>query len=218
METGHGMRSHGDTPERGVGMSKGSRRPSGASSRRAPRQPTGPQERPRASAQELASEREALWEASALSPATSVPQAHFSAGVRAALEQIFGADEHPLLGRVAERSVIYAAEARDNAAAGLVTLAAGYDMTAETLAARLDLPLEIVHMQFFDCPPALLAEVARALQAPLAEVSLAFATSRDSSEQRPQPERSFVTLISEAPSLSEEQRRHWLALLAADPA
>jgi hypothetical protein len=30
--------------------------------------------------------------------------------------------------------------------------------------------------------------------------------------------RSFAAIITMAPSLSEEQRRHWLALLAADPA
>jgi hypothetical protein len=37
-------------------------------------------------------------------------------------------------------------------------------------------------------------------------------------EQKSGYERTFASSISEAPSLSEEQRRHWLALLATDPA
>jgi hypothetical protein len=159
-----------------------------------------------------------LWEASALSSATSVPEAHLTAGVRAALEQLFGAEKSPRLGRVAERGAVFDAGTPDDAGTGLAALAAHYGVTPETLATRLDLPLEIVRAQFSECPPALLAEVARALQAPLAEVALALDMPRDDAEQDPQRDRSFATLISTAPSLSEEQRRSWLALLAADPA
>jgi hypothetical protein len=155
-----------------------------------------------------------LWEASALSPASGVPEAHLSAGVRAALEQLFGEEESLRLGRVAERGAVYGAGTPDDAGIGLEALAANYGVAPESLAARLDLPLEIVRAQFSDCPPALLAEVAQVLQAPLAEVALALGRPYDGAGQDPRPDRSFATLISKAPSLSEEQRRHWLALLA----
>jgi hypothetical protein len=162
---------------------------------------------------ELAREREALKEASALSPANTVPEAQLSPGVRVALERIFGADEQPRLGRVAERSAVYGAV--DVAGGGLPTLASSYGVTLEALAERMDLSVDVVRTPFSDCPPALLAEVAQALRAPLAEVALALQAD---GEQKSGYERTFASSISEAPSLSEEQRRHWLALLATDPA
>jgi hypothetical protein len=78
------------------------------SKRRAPNTPANQQ----ADAPDLAAEREALWDASALSPADSVPEADFSPGVRAALDHIFPA-EQSRLGRVAERSAIYGAGATE---------------------------------------------------------------------------------------------------------
>jgi hypothetical protein len=52
----------------------------------------------------------------------------------------------------------------------------------------------------------------------MAEVALAFCAGDDGDEQEPDEERSFAAVVRTAPSLSEEQRRHWLALLAAGPA
>jgi hypothetical protein len=177
--------------------------------------------RRRANAQQrrLAAEREALWEARALSVAESVPEADFSPGVRAALEQIIAEEEQGSpapLARVAERGVGYGTGDE------LAALAARHGVTLEALAARPDLPLEIVRALgqreadgslSSDCPPALLAEVSRVLRAPIAEVAQTLQAERDSGETR-----SFAAIITMAPSLSEEQRRHWLALLAADPA
>lgn len=171
-----------------------------------------------ASKESRASEREALWEASALSPATALPEAALSPGARAALDHIFGEEEQPHLRQVAERGVAYGAEAQATPIGeGLATLAAHYGLTLETLAARLDLPVEIAREPFADCPPALLAEVARALRAPLAEVALALCGSAETDMQDTRADRSFAEIIRMAPSLSEEQRRHWLALLVSDP-
>src|SRR5262245_51743981 len=87
----------------------------------------------RAESPGLAAEREALWEASALSPADSAPEVDLSPGVRAALEQIFPAEE-PRLGRVAERGVVYDTGATGGADEGIEALAGRYGMTLETLA------------------------------------------------------------------------------------
>jgi hypothetical protein len=111
---------------------------------------------------------------SALPPAGSVPEADFSPGVRAALDQIFPA-EQSRLGRVAERSAIYGAGATDGAGAGLEALADRYGVT---LALRAD----------------------------------------NDREHAPDQGHSFAERVRMAPSLTEEQRRHWLALLAANPA
>jgi len=181
------------------------------SKRRAPNTPANQQ----ADAPDLAAEREALWDASALSPADSVPEADFSPGVRAALDHIFPA-EQSRLGRVAERSAIYGAGATDGAGEGLEALADRYGVTLETLATRLDLSAEVLRAPNADCPPALLVEVAKALHAPMAEVALAL-RSNDDHEHAPDQGHSFVERIRTAPSLTEEQRRRWLALLAADP-
>jgi hypothetical protein len=180
--------------------------------RRAPNAPANQQ----ADAPDLAAEREALWEASALSTANSVPEADFSPGVRAALDHIFPA-EQPRLGRVAERSAIYGAGATDGAGEGLEALTDRYGVTLETLATRLDLSAEILRAPSSDCPPALLVEVAKALRTPMAEVALAL-SSNDDREHTPAQGHSFAERIRTAPSLTEEQRRRWLALLAADPA
>jgi hypothetical protein len=202
-------------------MSKGSRGAPRASSKGQPRRTAGQQPRPHMSAQELASEREALWDASALSPA-ALPEAAFSPGVRAALEQIFGPQEQTRLGRVAEQGVTYKASGAANTGGelngedGLAALATQCGVTPEELAARLDLPVEFVRARYSDCPPALLAEVAQVLRAPLAEVAQALRASSDAKER--DQARTFVETISMAPSLSDEQRRHWLAILAADPA
>jgi hypothetical protein len=169
----------------------------------------------RASAQNLAAEREALWAASELSPADSVPEADLSPGMRAALEQIFPAEE-PHLGRVAEQSAVYDAGATGGADEGVEALAGRYGLTLATLAARLDLSTEVVRAPCSDCPPALLVAVTRELGAPMAEVAQALHT--DDGAQGPDEERSFAAVVRMAPSLSEEQRRHWLALLATDPA
>jgi hypothetical protein len=91
-------------------------------------------------------------------------------------------------------------------------------VTLETLAARMSLTAEALRAPCSDCPPALLAEVARALPAPIAEVALALRPANDTVEHAPDEMRLFVELIKTAPSLTEEQRRHWIALLAADPA
>jgi hypothetical protein len=170
----------------------------------------------RAEAPDLAAEREALWEASALSPEGSVSETNLSPGVRAALEQIFPAEE-PRLGRVAEQSAVYDAGATGGADEGIEALAGRYGITLETLAARLDLSAEVLRAPCSDCPPALLVAVTRALAAPMAEVALALHADDDGS-QEPDDERSFAERVRMAPSLSEEQRHHWLALLATDPA
>jgi hypothetical protein len=51
----------------------------------------------------------------------------------------------------------------------------------------------------------------------MAEVELALRAGRDGGEEAPDEECSFVERVKTAPSLSEEQRRRWLALLAAGP-
>ncbi|HEY7020392.1 MAG TPA: hypothetical protein VH349_04690 [Ktedonobacterales bacterium] len=158
-----------------------------------------------ADAPDLAAERDALWDVSMLSPADTVPEADFSPGVRAALDQIFPA-EQSRLGRVAERSAIY------GAGEGLEALTNRYGVTLETLATRLDLSVEVLRAPNSDCPPALLVEVAKALRAPMAEIALALRAD----DERKQ-DRSFAERVRTAPSLTEEQRRRWLALLAADP-
>jgi hypothetical protein len=84
------------------------------SKRGAPNTPANQQ----ADAPDLAAERDALWDASALSPANSVPEADFSSDVRAALDQIFPA-EQSRLGRVDERSAVYDAGAPHGAGEGL---------------------------------------------------------------------------------------------------
>jgi hypothetical protein len=180
--------------------------------RRAPNAPANQQ----ADAPDLAAERDALWEASALSPADSVPEAGFSLGVHAALDHIFPA-EQPRLGRVAERSAVYGAGAPDGAGEGLEALADRYGVTLETLATRLDLSAEVLRAPSSDCPSALLVEVAKALRAPMAEVALALRADNDRG-QAPNQDGSFAERVRTAPSLTEEQRRRWLALLAADPA
>jgi hypothetical protein len=90
-------------------------------------------------------------------------------------------------------------------------------MTLETLATRLDLSAEVLRAPSADCPPALLVEVAKALRAPMAEVALALRAD-DDREHAPDQDHSFAERVRAAPSLTEEQRRRWLALLAADPA
>jgi hypothetical protein len=87
----------------------------------------------------------------------------------------------------------------------------------ETLATRLEFSAEVLRAPGSDCPPALLVEVAKALRAPLAEVALALRADNDR-EHAPDQERSFAERVKTAPSLTEEQRRRWLTLLAADPA
>jgi hypothetical protein len=136
----------------------------------------GRRRRAKAYQRRLAAEREALWEASALSVTESVPEADFSPGARAALEQIIAEEEQASpgpLARVAERGVGY------GTSDDLAALAARHGVTLEALA-RLDLPLEIVRALgqreadgslSSDCPPALLAEVSRVLRAPMAEVA-----------------------------------------------
>jgi hypothetical protein len=181
------------------------------SKRRSPNTPANNQ----ADAPDLAAERDALGDASALSPANSVSEADFSPGVRAALDQVFPA-EQPRLGRVAERSAVYDAGAPDGAGEGLETLAGRYGVTLETLATRLDLSAEVLRAPGSDCPPALLVEVAKVLRAPMAEVALVLRAD-DNHEQTPEQDRSFAERVRAAPSLTEEQRRRWLTLLAADP-
>ncbi len=201
---------------RGEGNGEMTEEPGGASD--ASRKKRGASNTPanqHADAPDLATERDALWEASALSPANSVLEADLSPGVRAALDHIFPA-EQPRLGRVAERSAVYDAGATDGAGEGLEALADRYGVTLETLATRLDLSAEILRAPSSDCPPALLVEVAKALRAPMAEVALAL-RSNDDREHTPDQDRSFAERIRTAPSLTEEQRRRWLALLAADP-
>jgi hypothetical protein len=170
-----------------------------------------------ANVQDLTTERKELWEASALSPAGSVSEGELSPGVRAALEQLFGAGKQPRLGRVAEQGAIYAAETTDGPGEGIETLASRYGVTLETLAARMNLTAEALRAPCSDCPPALLAEVARALPAPVAEIALALRPANDHNTQAPDETNTFIEVIKTAPSLIEEQRRHWLALLAADP-
>ena len=113
-------------------------------------------------------------------------------------------------------SAIYGAGATDGAGEGLEALADRYGVTLETLATRLDLSAEVLRAPNADCPPALLVEVAKALHAPMAEVALAL-RSNDDHEHAPDQGHSFAERIRTAPSLTEEQRRRWLALLAADP-
>jgi hypothetical protein len=48
-------------------------------------------------------------------------------------------------------------------------------------------------------------------------VALALRADADR-EQAPDQDRSFAERVRTAPSLTEEQRRRWLTLLAADPA
>jgi hypothetical protein len=170
-----------------------------------------------ADAPDLAAERDALWDASALSPAGSIPEADFSPGVHAALDQIFPAEEQPQLGRVAERSSVYNAGATDGSGEGLEALADRYGVTLETLATRLDLSVEVLRATRSGCPPALLVEVAKALRAPMAEVALALRADKGR-EHAPDQDHSFAERVRTAPSLTEEQRRRWLTLLADDPA
>src|SRR5262245_6268246 len=117
-----------------------------------------------ADAPDLAAERDALWDASAISPTDSVPEADFSQGVRAALYHIFPAGQSHL-GRVAERSAVYSAGATDGSGEGLEALADRYGVSLETLATRLDLSAEVLRAPSSDCPPALLVDVAKALRA-----------------------------------------------------
>jgi hypothetical protein len=167
---------------------------------------------------DLTTEREELWEASALLSADSAAESELSPGVRAALEQLFGAGEQPRLRRVAERGAIYATETTDGAGEGVEALASRYGVTLETLTARMNLTAEALRAPCSDCPAVLLAEVARALPAPIAEVALALRPANDNDRQAPDESRPFAEIIKTAPSLTEEQRRHWLALLAANPA
>lgn len=193
-------------------------KPGGASdaSRKKKRGASNTQADQQANAPDLAAERDALWDASALSPADGVLEADFSPGVLAALDQIFPA-EQSRLGRVAERSAVYGAGATDGAGEGLEALAGRHSMTLETLAARLDLSAEVLRAPSSDCPPALLVEVAKALRAPMAEVALALHAD-DDREQAHDQDGSFAERVRTAPSLTEEQRRRWLTLLAAEPA
>ena len=142
-----------------------------------------------ADAPDLAAERDALWDASALSPAGSASEADYSPGVRAALDQIFPADTPP--GRVAERSAVYDAGATDGARERLEALTDRYSVTLETLATRLDLSAEVLRTPSSDCPPALLVEVAKALRAPMAEVALALRAD-EGREHAPDQGHSFV--------------------------
>jgi hypothetical protein len=114
-----GLRQRWKRRENGLeGKSEMAEEPSGDSDtsrntkRRAPNTPVNQQ----ADAPDLATERDALWDTSALSPADSVPETSFSSGVRAALDQIFPAEQSHL-GRVAERSAVYGAGATDSAGA-----------------------------------------------------------------------------------------------------
>jgi hypothetical protein len=122
----------------------------------------------------------------------------------------------PRLGRVAERSAIYGTGAAGGAGEGLEAPADRYGVTLEPLATRLDLSAEVLRAPCSDGPPALLAEVAKASRAPMAEVALALRAD-DDCEHAPDQNHSFAEKVRTAPSLTEEQRRHWLALLAADP-
>ena len=99
---------------RGKGNGEMADKPGGDSdtSRKKKRGASNTQADQQADAPDLAAERDALWDASALSPAGSASEADFSPGVRAALDQIFPA-EQPRLGRVAERSAVYDAGATD---------------------------------------------------------------------------------------------------------
>ena len=137
---------------------------------------------------DLATEREPLWEASAPAPADGAAETGLSPGVRAAVEAIFGKQESRLR-RVAERG---AADGSGTPHDVWGALAARYGMPLETLAERLDLSVEVIRSPFDDCPPALLAAVALALRA----------TSGSGA--------AFAEVIRMAPSLTEEQRRHWL--------
>jgi hypothetical protein len=114
-------------------------------------------------------------------------------------------------------SAVYDAGAPDGAGEGLEALADRYGVTLETLATRLDLSAEVLCAPGSGCPPALLVEVAEALRAPMAEVALALRADNDR-EHTPDQDRSFAERVRMVPSLTEEQRRHWLTLLAADPA
>jgi hypothetical protein len=215
METCASAGSAWRTGERGNGEMAD--KPGGASdaSRKKKRGASNTQADQQADAPDLAAERDALWDASARSPAGSASEADFSPGVRAALDQIFPA-EQPRLGRVAERSAVYGAGTADGDAEGLEALAGRYGVTLETLATRLDLSAEVLRTPSSDCPPALLVEVAKALRAPMAEVALALRAD-DDHKHAPDQDRSFAERVRTAPSLSEEQRRRWLALLAANP-
>ena len=122
----------------------------------------------------------------------------------------------PRLGRVAEQGAIYATETTEGAGEGIEALASRYSVTLEMLAARVQLTADALRAPCSDCPPALLAEVARALPAPIAEVALALRPANDHDTQARDRTNTFVEVIKTAPSLSEEQRRHWLALVAAD--
>jgi hypothetical protein len=86
-------------------------------------------------------------------------------------------------------------------------------VTLETCATRLDLSAEVLRAPSSDCPPALLVEVANALRAPRAEVSLALQVDADH-EQALDQDRSFAERVRTAPLLFGEERRRWLALLA----
>jgi len=141
----------------------------------------------RAEAPDLAAEREALWEASALSPAGSLSKADLSPGVRAALEQIFPAEESRL-GRVAEQSAVYDTRATGSADEGIEALAGRYGVTLATLATRLDLSAEVLRAPCSDFPPALLVAVTRGLGAPMAEVALELGGPVDG------PDHQFVVL------------------------
>jgi transcriptional regulator with XRE-family HTH domain len=157
-----------------------------------------------------------------------------------ALERIFAAETPVRLGRVAEQSVGYGGavgaatggQASEDDGAGVAALAARHGVTLETLAARMDLSPAILRalaageanggVTLTDLPPALLAQFAGALDAPLAEVAQALQAPSEDNGQAPTDDRrlagsAFVDLITMAPSLSEAQRRHWQALLAADP-
>lgn len=192
-------------------------KPGGASdaSRKKKRGASNRQADQQADAPDLAAERDALWDASARAPAGSASEADFSPGVRAALDQIFPA-EQPRLGRVAERSAVYDAGATDGARERLEALTDRYSVTLETLATRLDLSAEVLRTPSSDCPPALLVQVAKALRAPMAEVALALRAD-EGREHAPDQGHSFAERVRTTPSLTEEQRRRWLALLAANP-
>jgi len=200
-------------------------------------------QRSKAQPRELASDDDALWDESALSAAGAVPEEAFSPGVRVALERIFAAETPARLGRVAEQSVGYGGaegataggQASEDDGAGVAALAARHGVTLETLAARMDLSPAILRalaageanggVTLTNLPPALLAQFAGALDAPLAEVAQALQAPSEDNGQAPTDATddrrlagsAFVDLITMAPSLSEAQRRHWLALLAANP-
>jgi hypothetical protein len=194
----NGLEGNGEMADEPGGASDASRRKRGASNTPADQSALSP---------DLVAEREALWAASALSSAGSVSESDLSPGVRFALEALFPAEE-PRLGRVAEQSAVYDAGATGGVDEGIAAL--------ETLATHIGLSAEVLRrVPCSDCPPALLVAVTRALDAPLAEVALALRA--DDGLQEPE-ERSFAERVRVALSLSEEQRCHWLALLAADPA